>query len=75
MDLQSLVAVSPFIGAHLLIRPGQPPLVRRFGWTNFGLIPQIITDRLPIITQLGVNGYAYLWSTVNAAAQTAFRTE
>lgn len=43
-----------------------PAVKAGLGFSKVGLLPQITTDRLPIITQLGVNGGQYLWSTANA---------
>ena len=38
--------------------------------SKLGLIPQIINDALPVVRQLGVNGSAYLESTINALVVT-----
>jgi hypothetical protein len=38
-----------------------------YGFTAVGLLPQVINDHMPILTQLGLNGAASLESSLNAA--------
>ncbi|EHB49777.1 hypothetical protein MycrhDRAFT_5164 [Mycolicibacterium rhodesiae JS60] len=38
-----------------------------FGFDSVGLVPQVINDHMPILTQLGLNGADSLASTLNAA--------
>ncbi|MGY4711383.1 hypothetical protein ACXDF8_17770 [Mycolicibacterium sp. CBM1] len=45
---------------------GMATIQAGYGFNATGIIPQIINDRLPIISQLGVNGSAYLDSSFNA---------
>ncbi|OYN75097.1 hypothetical protein CG716_26440 [Mycolicibacterium sphagni] len=42
-----------------------------YGFNAVGLLPQVINDHLPIISQLGYNGSASLESTANAATTIA----
>lgn len=43
-----------------------------YGFNSVGVVPQIINDHLPIISQLGKNGSAYLDSTFNAIYSVGF---
>ncbi|AQT79147.1 hypothetical protein B1R94_07470 [Mycolicibacterium litorale] len=53
---------APFIST-----PGGYGLIQTvYGFNSVGIVPQIINDHLPIISQLGKNGSAYLDSTFNA---------
>lgn len=53
----------PFIAVAAYVQPPSP-----YNFSANGIIPQIINDHLPIISQLGYNGSAYLNSTLNAVA-------
>ena len=56
----------PFSGISDLVNTAYLTDSSLGGYTNVGLLPQTVSDGLPIINQLALNALDYIWNTVEA---------